>query len=462
MATVQKRNNSYLISASCGYDNNGKQIRKTMTWKPSPGMTPKQIEKELERQAVLFEEQVRTGHYLSGNVKFADFVETWFKDYAATQLRPRTIHGYKQLKGRTVEALGHLQLDRIQPQHLSAFYKNLAEPGIKARASYFCSVDLKALIKAKGLGLHQFCELSQVSDTTLKAAWSGQPVILQTAQSICNTLGLDFQKAFKPNDANKALSANTIGHYHSFISSVLERAVKWNLIVSNPCRRIDPPRVEQKKLQYLNEDEAARMNELLQTEDEPYRTIFTLLLYTGMRRGELMGLEWKDIDFNTGVLSICRTSQSTSDGGTFTDDVKNPSSRRSMKLSEELLELLKQYREWQAGEQEKIGDRWQNTDRLFTSWDGTPMSPDAPYAWLQRFLKRSNLPKITVHGLRHTNATLLIGQGVNVRTVAGRLGHSMASTTLNIYSHELQSADAAAAEALGSILGKNKTSGQVE
>ena len=76
------------------------------------------------------------------------------------------------------------------------------------------------------------------------------------------------------------------------------------------------------------------------------------------------------------------------------------------------------------------------------------MSPDAPYAWLQRFLKRNNLPKITVHGLRHTNATLLIGQGVNVRTVAGRLGHSMASTTLNIYSHELQSADAAATEPL--------------
>ena len=127
-----------------------------------------------------------------------------------------------------------------------------------------------------------------------------------------------------------------------------------------------------------------------------------------------------------------------------------------MKLTEDVIEMLKQYKAWQAEEAAKVGDRWTDADRLFTTWEGKPMSPDAPYAWLQGFTKRHGLPKITVHGLRHTNATLLIGQGVNVRTVAGRLGHSMASTTLNIYSHELQSADAAAADALGGILGKKK------
>ena len=456
MASIQERKDSYLITVSCGYDSKGRQIRKTMTWKPDPGMNEKQIEKELERQKVFFEDQVRKGHHLSGNVKFADFIETWFKDYAEAQLRPRTIYGYRQLKGHTVEALGHLQIDRIQPHHLLAFYKNLAEPGMKAGSSYVCMVDLKAQIKAKGLSVEQFSEISQVSITTIRTAWSGQPVVLQTVQNICTALGLKIEQAFKPNDKGNVLSSNTIGHYHSFISSVLERAVKWGLIDSNPCRRIDPPKVEPKKLQYLNEDEAARMIELLQNEDEPYKTIFNLLLYTGIRRGELMGLEWKDMDFNTGVLSICRTSQQTSERGIFTDDVKNTSSRRSMKLTEDVIEMLKQYKAWQAEEAAKVGDRWTDADRLFTTWEGKPMSPDAPYAWLQGFTKRHGLPKITVHGLRHTNATLLIGQGVNVRTVAGRLGHSMASTTLNIYSHELQSADAAAADALGGILGQKK------
>jgi len=460
MATVQKRNNSYLISTSCGYDNQGKQIRKTMTWKPSPGMTPKQIEKELERQAVLFEEQVRTGHYLSGNVKFADFVETWFKDYAETQLRPLTIQRYKQLKGRTVEALGHLQLERIQPQHLLAFYQNLAEPGIKADTAYICTVDLKAKIKEKKLKIGQFCELARIADTTLRVAWNGQPVSLQSAQNICDALDMKLKQAFKPKDEEQGLSATTIVHYHTFISAILERAVKWGLIVSNPCRRIDPPKMEKKNPQYLNEADAARMMELLQSEAEPNRTIFNLLLYTGMRRGELLGLEWKDIDLDTGVLSICRTSQYTNERGIFTDDVKTSSSHRSMKLPENLVELLKQYKAWQDGEREKIGDRWEDTDRLFTAWNGAPMSLSSPYVQLQNFLKRHNLPKINIHGLRHTNATLLIAQGVNARTVAGRLGHSMTSTTLNIYSHELQSADAAAAEALEGILGKKKTSGQ--
>ena len=181
-----------------------------------------------------------------------------------------------------------------------------------------------------------------------------------------------------------------------------------------------------------------------------------------MRRGEAMGLEWKDIDFDTGVLSICRTSQYISGRGIFTDDVKNSSSRRSMKLSEDILEMLKQYKMWQTGEQEKVGDQWQDTDRLFTKWNGLPMSPNSPYFWLQEFLKRHNLPKINVHSLRHTNATLLIAQGINVRTVSGRLGHSMVSTTMDIYSHELKSADAAAAEALGNILGTKKASGPGE
>jgi len=315
---------------------------------------------------------------------------------------------------------------------------------------------LKALIKAKGIGINQFCELSQVADTTLRVAWSGQPIAEQTAVNICSALGLKFAQAFKPKDKDRVLSANTIGHYHSFISSVLERAVKWNLILSNPCRRIDPPKAEKKTPQYLNEHEAARMIELLQSEPEPYRTIFILLLYTGMRRGEVMGLEWKDIDFDTGVLSICRTSQYTKERGIFTDDVKNQSSRRAMKLPENIIDLLREYKAWQTGESVKLGDRWTDTDRLFTLWDGTPMSPNSPYFWLQEFTKRHGLPKINVHSLRHTNATLMIANRVDVRTVAGRLGHSQTSTTMDIYSHTLKSADAAAAEALDGVLSKNK------
>lgn len=400
MPTITKRNNSYKITVSCGYDSKGKQIRKTKTWTPSPSLTKKQTEKELERQAVLFEEQVRTGHYLRGNVKFADFVETYLKDYAELQLRPRTLQTYRQLKHRSVEAIGNLPLDRIQPQHLTAFYKNLSEPGIRAGQSFICHIDLLSKIKEKGMGVKQFCELAQISDTTLMRAREGLPVSGISAKAICRALEMQLSHAFEGGAA--VLSASTVKHYHTFLSSVFERAVKWGIILYNPCRRIDPPKAERKPPKYLNEEEAACMLALLQKEDEPFRTLFTLLLFTGMRRGEAMGLEWKDIDFQAGVLSVCRTSQYTSERGVFTDDVKTTSSRRSMKLPEEVIDRLKQYKLWQDQERDKAGDSWQNTDRLFTLWNGAPMNPGKPYFWLRDFLERNDLPQISVHSLRHT------------------------------------------------------------
>ena len=99
-----------------------------------------------------------------------------------------------------------------------------------------------------------------------------------------------------------------------------------------------------------------------------------------------------------------------------------------------------------------MGDQWQEHDRLFTQWNGEPIHPDTVTSWFSGFVKKNNLPPETVHSLRHTNATLLIAAGTNLRTVSARLGHSQTSTTANIYAHAIQSADAAAAETLNDIL----------
>ena len=117
MATVTKRGDTYKITVSCGYDINGKQIRRNTTWKPASGMTKKQIEKELERQTVLFEERCRTGQYLDGSIRFADFAEKWMNDYADKQLKAKTVAGYKELLKRINPAIGHIKLEQIQPQH---------------------------------------------------------------------------------------------------------------------------------------------------------------------------------------------------------------------------------------------------------------------------------------------------------------------------------------------------------
>lgn len=103
MATITKRGGTYRIKVSCGYSADGRQITRSTTWKPDPGMTKRQEEKELNHQAVLFEERVKTGQFIGSNIKFADFVETWFKDYAEKQLRPKTLLGYKKMAAEALE-----------------------------------------------------------------------------------------------------------------------------------------------------------------------------------------------------------------------------------------------------------------------------------------------------------------------------------------------------------------------
>lgn len=451
MATITKRGKSYRIRVSLGYDANNKQIVRTLTWKPPVNLSEKQIEKELRRQAVMFEEEVKASQTANGNIKFKDFCEMWFTDYAEQQLRHKTIQRYKSLKHRVYQGIGHIKISKLQPQHLLAFYNSLSEVGVKKSDLQVLTIDLSRLLADMNISLSHFCSVSGVSDTTLRSMRKGNAVSLKTARKVAAVLGTEVEEIFTPKYESETLSPQTIKHYHAFISSVLEKAVKWGYIIYNPCRRIDPPKVQKKEIVYLTKEQAVRMLALINKEPYPYRLIFNLLMFCGMRRGELMGLEWKDIDFKHAVLQINRTSQYSTERGTYTDDVKTKSSRRSIKIPDDLVNMLQDYKQWQENQRLAIGDRWIDTDRLFTQWNGLPMSLSAPYVWLKKFTTRNGLPNITLHGLRHTNATLLISEGVDIRTVAGRLGHSVASTTLNVYTHELKTADAMASDSLAEI-----------
>ena len=151
-----------------------------------------------------------------------------------------------------------------------------------------------------------------------------------------------------------------------------------------------------------------------------------------------------------------RTSQYTNDRGTYTDTPKTASSARSTKISPALVELLRTYKAAQAEERLSRGDLWSagwfEHPRLFTGLTGEPLHPGLPAKRLKRILERAGLPQVSLHSLRHTNASLLITSGVDVRTVAARLGHSQTSTTLNIYAETIKNAEAAAARALDGIL----------
>ncbi len=452
MATITKRGETYHITVSCGYDLNGKQIRRTMTWTPEPGMTRRQTEKELDRQAVLFEERCRTGQVLDGNIKFADFAERWFKDYAEKQLRPTTVARYHVLMPRINAAIGHIRLDKLQPHHLMQFYNNLAETGVREDTRYQSTVDFKALLKSRGMTKREFAKQANLSVYVLDSMTRGDKVSATSAHKIASTLKLPLDKVFRPAEGKDTLAVSTILHHHRLISSMLSTAVKWQLIFSNPCSRVVLPKNKRKEAVYLDEEQAAQLLQALENESLQHQVIVKLLLYTGMRRGELCGLEWKDIDFERAVISVRRSSLYLSGKGVFEDETKNETSERCMKVSDDVIAMLRIWRAEQAKERLRLGDQWQNSDRLFTAWNGAPIRPDVITAWFHKFVTRNGLPPIHVHSLRHTNATLLIAAGTNLTTVAARLGHANTTTTSKIYAHAIKSADQAAAEALQDIL----------
>lgn len=355
-------------------------------------MTESQAEKEANKQAVKFEEECTQG-MRSANIKFEVFAEQWFEEYAKLNHRSSTLQRDMQIASRVFPALGYMHLNKISSRDIQRFINSLAQNGVNK-----------------------------------------------------NTGG--------------ALSRKTITHHLSFISSVFEYAIKMDMLTSNPCKRVTIPKYDangnisstaEKKI--YTKEQTRQFIEMLDKAEMKYKVFFTLAIYTGCRRGELMGLEWKDIDLNTGMISISRTSNYTSGKGIYTDTTKTRNSLRTIYIPQNIIELLRQYQKEQNEYKNQLGDLWKEHDRLFTKWNGEPMSLNAPYTWLRKQCKKIDFPFYGVHTFRHLNASLQINAGVDPTTVAASLGHSTPQTTLSIYSHFFNEAKIKASNAIAEALG---------
>lgn len=231
------------------------------------------------------------------------------------------------------------------------------------------------------------------------------------------------------------LAPKSVKNYLSFVSSVFDYALKQGMIEKNPCKNVSLPSIPQVERDCYTKEEAQQFLEHLETEPFHWRVFFTLAIYGGFRRGELFGLEWKDIDFAESVIHIRRSSLYTKEKGVFTDTPKTRSSQRSLKMPLVVMDLLKDYQAEQNQTRLQLGSQWVDCDRLFTAWNGAPMHPNSAADWLERFCKRAGMRKVNIHSFRHLNASLLISNHADIKTVSAALGHTMTSTTLNIYAH---------------------------
>ncbi len=248
------------------------------------------------------------------------------------------------------------------------------------------------------------------------------------------------------------LSEMTIKQIHLFLSSLFERAVKWGFIHDNPLKRVEAPKVKRNKNNAYDARQLEDIFKVIDGEQLKYKLIFTLAVTCGLRRGEILGLRWSDIEPASRRLHIRQASQPIIGKGVIFKEPKTFNSLRTVSIPEPIIGLLEQYRTEQDEHREKVGSLWQTSDLLFTQWDGTPMYPDSVSRWFGRLIKAHNLPHIRFHDLRHTAASMMISKGVDVKTVSGILGHADIKTTLNIYAHVFDYKKAEAAEKMAELI----------
>lgn len=421
MASIRKRGNSYQIIVSNGRDSNGKQIIETATFTPDPERTARQNQKALDKFVMEFEEKVKNGKYLKGEkMSYKEYISVWLDEYASKQMKKTSVERCESsLNGIILPALGHLKVAAIQPLHIQKLYSNMQENG------------------------------------------------------------------YIRNGKHYSYSNNTIKRIHQIISSSLSTAVQWQIIESNPCARIKPPKVEKQTdvKHFTLEQTKAFLGQL----DKPYtveykgrakkdgsasdihtetrfipiqfKSLFYLAVFGGFRRGELIALTWDDIDFAAHTVTINKASARTKDG-IITTTPKTFSSNRTVTVPADVITILRKHKAEQKRLRLTLGTAWKGDNYVFIQSEGQQMDISTPNKIFQKVIRIYNesadekLPEITLHGLRHTSATLLISQNVDIKTVSNRLGHSETSTTMDIYAHALQKQDQIAADTLGNLFQK--------
>ena len=429
---------TYRLTVCQGYNSKGKKLRKRKTIKLDETLSPKQIEKELNRQMVMFEKAVKEGKFLEGeSITFEEFTKKWLENYAELNLAPATITSYKtKLKNRILPAIGHIKIGKLQPVHLLDFYRNLKESNIRQDGLYKPTSKLNEFLSP--LSTKEIEIATGISIKTCKKLKEGKNVNHQTVEIFCKIYNLETNKMFTYS-AKEFLSEKSIQGHINLIGSIMTTAVKWNIICDNPVKRIDTKKRNKRKVHYYDDIQTATMLKELNSEPLIFKTIIYLALDTGMRKSELMGLKWEDIDFTKATININKQRHYVQGFGTIEDRTKTEAGNRTVTVSKIAISLLRTYKYEQNKNRLKLGTAWISTPYVFVHENGRAISSNLPYKWFVDFLKRHNLPKITFHQLRHTNASILIASGEDIVTVSGRLGHADKNVTLNTYSHMIKS-----------------------
>lgn len=442
MATFRKRQLKsgvvYDIQVKFREPNTNQTIVKTTVWHPEYKMTDRQSERECALVAQKFENDVKqlyTGSVADipdYNITVGQMADKWLervhKDFSIAYYERgiKTIEWIKRY-------IGGYKIREVTPYVIQNFYDKLDR---EKRVIY----------------------------TMLVTALQGKQIGMEFARSISSVLGVKPEKLFDIQKTEQPYAAETIAKVKRATRCIFAMAKRQRLVDDNYASAdfVSYGKKPKRDIKYLDDEQAKELFRVLMDYDDiRAKTAVLVALMTGLRRGEIAGLEWKDINFERHTLTVNRTGcYSKIAGGIFTKEPKTEGSVRRITISEVLVEMLKEYKVWYDEQRANWGDKWIDSDRLFVQEYGKPINPETVHFWLKKMLKNSGLPDVTLHSLRHTNITLQIAAGVPLTTVAGRAGHSRVSTTSDIYSHFIKTSDEAAAEALEDIFLPRAAKGQ--
>lgn len=408
MASIRKRTRkngiSYQIRASIGTDENGETVYKTKTWRVPEGMTEKKAEKEAQKQAEAFEEMLARG-INTDKITFAEVAEQYIEFISGTQ-KPTSVRSHSERINIINKSIGSIEIKKLTKQHIRDFIAELGKP------------------------------------YTTK------------------------------NGKTKNRSAATIDDYYKTVSCVLTFACESDYIERNICteKGIRKPKQASNQDKAIPIDVIQQYAEALETAPLHDRLFFHLTINTGMRRGEVLGLSWDNVDIENNTLTIIDNCVYIGGRGIIYQTTKRRASDRTIKIPKYVSEMLRQMKTQQTENRLKAGKLWKanpdnpaehycenhdncnkpcagfcakncklfkESNRVFTNELGHPTHPSTPGKNIQKIGKRAGLPKITVHALRHTVASLAIKNGDPITDIAAYLGHSSPRITMSVYAHAI-------------------------
>lgn len=459
MANIQERRDksgkliSYSIRVHRGRGPDGKQLKPwTATFEVSPTWTEKSARKKAEAFAATFEKECKEGVTSDSRRTFQSYCDYVLETKEARGVKHSTIVRYRELTTRIYPAIGHIKLKDLRADHLNALYTGLGKEGAgKESVCATAKIDLSALLKQQDSTRASIAAEKGLPIRNVYDAVKGKPVSVETAKAISAALGIKLEKLFSLQEKSRTLSAKTVVEHHRLISTVLDQASKEGMIAFNVASKAILPKVQKKEVNYFQPEQVAAIREALELEPVKWKTLVHMLLITGARRGEVLGLKWDKVDFEGNRVHICNNVLYSVDRGIYEDTPKTAASDRLITLPAETMQLLRQYRAWQNGERLRLGEYYQYQGFVFSQDNGKPMHPDSVTDWLKKFSKRHGLPHINPHAFRHTMASMLYFNGVDSVSISKRLGHAQVSTTANIYAHVMEEADQRNADILANV-----------